>query len=333
MSEIRQDPTTKEWVIIAPERAKKPQDFVRKRARVKTPAFSSSCPFCRGNEAMTPPNTICYDNEKTRSWQVRAFADKFPALVLGGDTLRRVDDGFFLAMDNVGFHEIIVETPEHNVPLALINCDHVGYVLDAWRQRYNTLSQIAHVKSIIIFKNHGAAAGTSLKHSHSQLITTPVVPRHIRIRYEIAIRHYDDTGRCLYSDFIDHELSVGKRVILDTKKFLVFHPFASHHPFETWILPKMRQASFGQLQTPELMHLAYILQEALLKMHRGLHDPDYNLVVDSAPVREDDRDQYRWQLRIIPRLSETSGFEIGSGVYLNTALPEETAQFMRDLKV
>jgi len=189
------------------------------------------------------------------------------------------------------------------------------------------------VKSIIIFKNHRQAAGISIKHSHSQLITTPVVPEHIRTRYETAIRHYDNTGRCLYSDLIDHELSVGKRVIKGTSKFLVFHPFASHHPSETWILSKMRQASFGQLQSPELMHLAYILQENLLKIHQGLLNPDYNLVLESAPISESDRDQYRWQLRIIPHLSDTTGFESGSGVYLNTVLPEETAQFIRDFKL
>jgi UDPglucose--hexose-1-phosphate uridylyltransferase len=333
MSEQRQDPTTNEWVIFSTEKGKKPKDFFRNPGRMEKTTYSSSCSFCRGNEAMTPPNKICYNDEKTRSWLVRAFSDKYPALVLGGDTPRRIHDSFFLAMDNVGFHEIIVETPDHNVPLALLNGDHVGYVLDAWRQRYIALSQIAHVKSIIIFKNHGQAAGTSIKHSHSQLITTPVVPRHIRMRYDMAIGHYDNTGRCLYSDLIDHELSVGKRVITDTKKFLVFHPFASHHPFETWILPKMRQASFGQLQSPELMHLAYILQENLLKIHQGLRNPDYNLVVESAPVNESDRDQYRWQLKIIPRLSDTTGFENGSGVYLNTVLPEETAQFIRDFKV
>ncbi|OGO30765.1 MAG: hypothetical protein A2Z29_03680 [Chloroflexi bacterium RBG_16_56_11] len=333
MSELRQDPTTKEWVIFSIERGKKPQDFIRNPGTREKAAYSSSCPFCRGNEAMTPPDKICYNDQNNKGWLVRAFADKFPVLVLGGDTPRRTHDGFFLAMDNVGYHEIIVETPDHNVPLSLLNGDHVGYVLDAWRQRYNALSQISHVKSIIIFKNHGQAAGTSRKHSYSQLITTPVVPRHVRIRYEMAIRHHDNTGRCLYSDLIDHELNVGKRVITDTKSFLVFHPFASHHPFETWILPKMRQASFGQLQSPELMHLAYILQENLLKIHQSLHNPDYNLVVESAPVSENDRDQYHWQLKIIPRFSDTTGFETGSGVYLNTVLPEETAQFIRDFKI
>jgi UDPglucose--hexose-1-phosphate uridylyltransferase len=332
MSELRQDPTTRKWVIFSTEKGQKPQDFIGNSGGREKASYSLSCPFCRGNESMTPPDKIRYNDEKNNSWLVRAFDAKFPAMVLGGDTPRRIHDGFFLAMDNVGFHEIFVETPDHNVPLALLSGDHVGYVLDAWRQRYIALSQIAHVKSIIIFKNHRHAAGTSIKHSHSKLITTPVVPEYIRMRYETAIRHFDDTGRCLYSDLIDHEISIGKRVIADTSKFLVFHPFASHYPFETWIIPKMRQASFGQLQSPELMHLAYILQENLLKIHQSLRNPDYNLVIESAPVSESDRDQYRWQLRIIPLLSDT-GSEAGSGIYLNTVLPEETAQFIRDFKI
>ena len=248
MSEIRQDPVTKEWVILARERAKRPHDFVRQQERPELPPYSPSCPFCPGNEAMTPSEVLLYQDRKTPNWRVRVFANRFPALKPQGSTVRREDDGFFLSMDGVGVHEVLVETPLHNEPLALMGDDGVANVLLAYRERYNTLSQMPFVKLIIIFKNHGPSAGTSLEHPHSQLIATPVVPRHIRMQYEVAIRHYDDTGRCLYSDLAGYELRIGKRVVMETESFVVFHPFASHQPFETWVVPKIHQASLATLR-------------------------------------------------------------------------------------
>lgn len=333
MSEIRQDPTTKEWVIMARERAKRPHDFVRQQAEAEPPAFEPSCPFCPGNEAMTPPEILSYRDHETQSWRVRAFANKFPALAPEGSTMRREEEGFFLGMDGVGVHEVIVETPVHNKPLALMEDSGVADVLFAYQERYNALSRVPFIKLIIIFKNHGPSAGTSLEHPHSQLVATPVVPRHIRMQYEVAIRYYDNTGRCLHSDLVGHELRIGKRVVMETERFVVFHPFASHQPFETWIVPKAHQACFGNASAEDLEDLAHVLRITLLKLYRGLNNPDFNYVMDTAPVGDENKDYYLWHLRIIPRLTEMAGFEIGSGIYINTALPEETAKFVRELKV
>jgi len=333
MSEIRQDPTTKEWVIMARERAKRPHDFVRQQAEAEPPAFESSCPFCPGNEAMTPPEILSYRDHETQSWRVRAFANKFPALAPEGSTMRREEEGFFLGMDGIGVHEVIVETPVHNKPLALMEDSGVADVLFAYQERCNAISRMPFVKLIIIFKNHGPSAGTSLEHPHSQLVATPVVPRHIRMQCEVAIRYYDDTGRCLYSDLVGHELRIGKRVVMETERFVVFHPFASHQPFETWIVPKAHQACFGNASAEDLEDLAHVLRITLLKLYRGLNNPDFNYVIDTAPAGDENKDYYLWHLRIIPRLTEVAGFEIGSGIYINTALPEETAHFVWELKV
>jgi len=333
MSEIRQDPTNEEWVIMARERAKRPHEFVRQQTKPELPTFSSSCPFCPGNEAMTPPETLSYRDEKSANWRVRAFANLFAALTPEGSTMRREEDSFFLDMDGVGVHEVIVETPAHNKPLALMEDSGVGDVLHAYHERYNALSQMPFLKLIIIFKNHGLSAGTSLEHPHSQLVATPIVPKHIRMKYEVAIRHYDNTGRCLYSDLVDHELRIGKRVVMETEKFVVFHPFASHLPFETWIMPKIRRACFGNASTEELKNLALVLRTTLRKLYRGLNNPDFNYVIDTAPIGDENKNYYLWHLRIIPRLTEVAGFEIGSGVNINSALPEETAQFIKELKV
>jgi len=333
VSEIRQDPTTKEWVIIASERRKRPSDFVHQVPRPEKPPFVSSCPFCPGNESMTPPAVLSYPDSNTGSWQIRVFTNRFPAVTTEGSTTRQIEHGCFLSMEGVGCHEVIVETPVHNKPLALMNDLEVAEVLRAYRQRYDAMAQTPNIKSIIVFKNHGLAAGTSLEHPHSQLVATAIVPRHMRMQYEVAISYYDDSGRCLYSDLTARELEAGTRIIMETESFVVFHPFASHRPFETWIMPKTNQASFSQASEEDIQHLAQVLRITLLKLYRGLDNPDFNLVIDSAPVGEERADFYQWHLRIIPRISEAAGFEIGSGIFINTALPEETARFMRDLRV
>ena len=333
MSEIRQDPTTEEWVIIARERVKRPNDFVRQQPKRELLDFSSSCPFCPGNESMTPHQTLLYQKQDGNGWQVRAFANKFAALSPGGRTTRDMKEGFFTEMKGVGVHEVIVETPLHNRSLALMGEDEILKVLNAYHERYNKLSQQPFAKLVIIFKNHGRAAGTSLEHSHSQLVVTPVVPKHIRLRHEVAIRYYDRSGRCLYSDLTEQELKSGKRIVMETEKFVTFHPFASQRPFETWILPKKHQASFGSVSTEDLGNLAHVLRINLVKLYRGLNDPDFNYVIDTAPIGDENEPYYLWHIRIIPRLTELAGFEIGSGICINTAVPEETALFMRNLNV
>jgi UDPglucose--hexose-1-phosphate uridylyltransferase len=333
MSEIRLDPPTEEWVVIATERAKRPHDFARQQAKPELPAFSPSCPFCPGNESMTPPETISCPGEKGQGWRVRGFANRFAALIAGDNTMRREEEGFFLDMDGMGVHEVIVETPAHNQPLALQEDGGLEDVLRAYQERYNAISRIPFVRLIIIFKNQGASAGTSLEHPHSQLVAVPVVPKHFRMKYEVSIRHYDNTGRCLYADLIERELKIGRRVVKETEKFVVFHPFASRQPFETWVVPKKQQASFGNASAEDLETLAHFLRIVLLKLYRGLNNPDFNYVIDTAPVGDENKNYYMWHLRIIPRLTEVAGFEIGSGININTALPEETAKFIRELKV
>jgi UDPglucose--hexose-1-phosphate uridylyltransferase len=333
LSELRLDPTTEEWVIIARERARRPDDFIHRRRKRELNEFSPSCPFCPGNESMTQGETLRYPEDAGKPWQVRAFLNKFPALTPDGDIARKTEQGFFTLMGGAGVHEVIVETPLHNKFLSLMGEDGVFDVLRAYHERYNRLSRQPPVKLVIIFKNHGPAAGTSLEHSHSQLVAAPVVPRHIRMRHEVALRYYDTCGRCLYTDLTERELESGKRIVLDDGNFTVFHPFASQRPFETWIVPKKQQACFGNISTEDLKNLARVLRLTLLKLYRGLNDPDFNYIIDTAPVGGENEPYYLWHMRIIPRLTELAGFEIGSGIYINTMVPEETAAYMRDLKV
>ena len=333
MSEIRLDPTTEEWVIVASERARRPSDFVRPKVEAKPPHFLPSCPFCPGNEAKTPNEVLSYQDQNKGSWQIRVFANKFPALSLGGSTERRQEMESFLNMDGIGVHEVIVETPVHNKFMALMDEGEIANILLTYQNRYDALRHMPFVRQIIIFRNQGVAAGTSIEHPHSQLVASPVVPRHFRVQHEVATHHYDRTGRCLYSDLLHNELSSGERMIVETDRFAAFHPFASRQPFETWILPKAHQASFGNASPEDRVEVAHVLRVILLKLYRGLNNPAFNLIVKTAPVGDESHDYYLWHIRIIPRVTERAGFEIGSGITINTTLPEATAQFMRELKV
>jgi len=159
------------------------------------------------------------------------------------------------------------------------------------------------------------------------------VPPYIRRKFEVATQHFDNTGRCLHHDIQKAELAAGTRVIASTPYFVALHPFASHYPFETWIMPKEHRSSFGNITEKEIPDLALLLKEILLKLHAGLGNPDYNMVIHTTPVDDEHKSYYLWHIQIIPRLTQIAGFEIGSGIYINIALPEETASFIREMKV
>ncbi len=332
MPELRQDPATKQWVIIATERAKRPQDFVKNAPSVSLPAFQANCPFCPGNESMTPPETLaCRSGGPANGpgWWVRVIPNKFSALVPEGSLSRQATDGFFRKMDGVGRHEVIIETPRHDLSIPTMEDKQVEEILLTYRERYLALREDPRFKLIIIFKNHGPRAGTSLEHPHSQLVAMPIVPLTIRYRFEKAAGHFDDEGTCVYCDILKEGLRARSRLILESDRFATFHPFASRAPFETWIIPKRHQASFSALSTEEAKEFAWVLKRTLLQLYQGLNNPDYNYIIHSTPIKDEQEEYFHWHLQILPRLVTPAGFELGTGMFINTALPEETAAFIR----
>lgn len=336
MSQLRQDPTTREWVIIATERARRPHDFAAAESAAKSaalPSYNATCPFCPGNETMTPDEVFRIGNaDSVSDWQVRVVPNKFAALTPQGDP-SRLSDGLFHTMNGFGFHEVIIETPLHNRPIPLMSVDEVEQVLRASWARYLALHAAPKVKLIVLFKNHGRAAGTSLEHPHIQIVGVPTIPGSVRARNEVAQRYYDDTGRCVYCDVLAQEKNIGKRIIIETAEFTVYQPFASRVPFETWIMPCCHGATFPSDGEIECRMLAPLLHLTLAKLYHGLQNPDYNVVFQTAPIEDEDTPYHHWHIRIYPRLTLQAGFELGSGIYINTALPEETAQYMREVVV
>ena len=330
MSELRQNPTTREWVIMAPERAKRPQQEPKRKRINELPSWDVSCPFCPGNEDQTPAEVFRIPVAgQVSSWDVRVVPNRFAVVVPEGDITRREDGHFFRKMDGVGIHEVIIESQSHNTPMALMAYEQVEKVLIAYQERYNALKKNRQFKFITIFKNQGWAAGTSLVHPHSQLVATPIMAPYYRRKFEVAHDYYADMGRCLYCDLLTEELEKGERIIAETERFIVFNPYASHVSYETWIVPKEHYASFGLFPATHLAELARVLIDILLCLHQELNNPAFNLMVDSTTTEGEEDPYYHWHIRIVPRLTTVAGFEIGSGIYISTALPEDTARIMR----
>ena len=168
-------------------------------------------------------------------------------------------------------------------------------------------------------------------HPRSQLVATPVIATYYHRKFDVAHDYYVDITRCLYCDLIAEELEKGERIVAETKEFIVLHPYASRAPWETWIIPKMHSASFGLFPPTHLPELARVLKDTLFCIYRGLDDPAFNLMVDTSTTVDEDDPYYHWHIRILPRLTTIAGFEMGSGIYISTALPEETAKQLRQI--
>ena len=330
MSELRKDPVTGRWVIISTERRKRPSDFQLDPVRA-TPG--DGCPFCEGHEDMTPGELLAHRPNGSRAngsgWSVRVVPNQFPVLRVEG-TLDRQGEGLFDKMNGIGAHEVIIETARHDETLATMSDAAVEEVLMAWRDRVADLKQDRRFRYIIIFKNHGAAAGARVDHSHSQLIALPIVPREVRDEIEGARAHFSAKERCVFCDILRQDLADGRRVIAENGDVVALAPYAPRFPFETWILPRRHHALFEESRH-EFGPLARVLGEVLRRMNRALGFPPYNLLIHSAPFAEPVGDFYHWHVEIIPKLTKVAGFEWATGFYVNPTPPEEAAEVLRKL--
>jgi UDPglucose--hexose-1-phosphate uridylyltransferase len=330
--ELRKDPIVGRWVIISNDRAKRPTDFVRESVKAK----GGFCPFCAGNENKTPSEVLAYRPNGTGrdnpGWTVRVVPNKFPALGIEG-SLNRQAEGMFDKMNGVGAHEVVIETPEHDISLADLSQKRIEDVLWAFRDRIVDLKKDKRFKYILIFKNHGTAAGATLEHSHGQLIALPIVPKHVLEEMEGAKQYFQYKERCVFCDIVRQETEAGIRVVGENDNFLTVAPYAPRFPFETWVLPKKHESAFENSSSQVYESLAKALKNLLTRADQVLDSPAYNLVIHTAPVQEASLDFYHWHIEFMPRLTKTAGFEWGTGFYQNPTPPEEAAKYLREAKV
>ncbi|HEY6867604.1 MAG TPA: galactose-1-phosphate uridylyltransferase [Candidatus Eisenbacteria bacterium] len=327
MSVLRRDPTTARWVVMT--------DGSRPVARPPGP-----CPFCEGNERLTPPEIVAWGRKSPQrdqpGWAVRVIPNASPLLRVDTEVGRHAD-GMYDAARGMGAHEIVVETPQHVSSLSSLPAEAIGTVLAAWAQRIEDLKRDKRLRSIFVFKNQGTRAGALLPdHAHSQVIGLPVVPKVLRDIMEGARSYYQVHERCVFCDVLREELDRRQRLIGVTERFAAFAPFASRHPFEVWVAPREHAPDFEVTGDAERRDLAELLGKLLRRLETALPEPAYNLFLYSGPNRQAFPTRWRslpsdfhWHIQILPRVEQEAGFELGSGFYANPVSPESAAAALK----
>ncbi len=332
MPELRKDPIVGRWVIISTERGKRPSSFTAVSKRVA----AKMCPFCPGQESNTPPEILAYRSPGSQAnqpgWTLRVIPNKYPALIVEG-SLDRAPQGIYDKMHGVGAHEVIIETAEHAHDLVDMTDQEAKDIFWAYRERMLDLERDHRLKYILIFKNHGAAAGASLEHAHSQLIATPVIPKRVTEEIDGARKYFEFKERCIFCDIVRQEILEKERIVADYDAFIAVQPFAPRFPFETWIIPKTHQSSYLELSDEEYLVLARSFKDILYRLKVALNDPPFNYILHTRPVSREHTEYYHWHFEIIPKLTKVAGFEWGTGFYINPTTPEEAAAYLRNIDV
>lgn len=359
--ELRKDPISGRWVIISSARAQRPE-APEPRREEETPEARARCPFCYGHEQMTPPEifTIREDGgvRNSAGWLTRVVPNKFPAFGIFPEiNLRRV--GMFQMATGYGAHEVAIESPEHDVYLEHQPLNQVARIVDTWWERLVDLERDLKLKYVLLFKNHGKAAGASLTHPHAQIIATTVIPDALKVKLLTAKQQYENGEGCIWCRQIEQlffyeskiynpdgsvlvDVRQRDRMVAENEKFVAYIPFAPRMPYEIHIQPKNHQHSFIQTTPGERVELAKMMKVVLMKVYKLLGNPPYNFYIHSAPnlnvrPRTGDyttiREDFHWHIEILVRTTIWAGFEQGSGMYINPLNPSDAARYLAETEI
>jgi UDPglucose--hexose-1-phosphate uridylyltransferase len=348
MSELRYDPFKRTWVIIASERGQRPRDNQFPKpdtVQGKMASGGPACPFCPGNEAMTPPEILAIrepdTGPDTPGWRVRVIPNKYPALTTESP-FNPEGLGPHLIGAGFGTHEIIIETPEDNLQIEDLPREHLADVLKIYVERLNELNSDGRFRTVLLFKNRGAEAGATIGHSHSQIMAIPVVPRFITDELSSCREHFNESGRCMMCRIIEEETQERVRVVVEDERYLVFAPFSSSVPFELRIVPREHCQDFSRVEDADLTHLSEVMKQTLKRLNTALDDPPYNFILHTSPpppVKKGDEpsgpveEYYHWYFELTPRTTRSAGFERGTGFFINPTAPEEAAETLRNVVI
>jgi UDPglucose--hexose-1-phosphate uridylyltransferase len=334
-NELRKDYLLDRWVVYAPGRARRPADFVVSRSK----AEPRTCSFCPGNENLTPAAKLLYvleenkilkakdaDGKRRSDWSVRCIPNLYPAFESTGTATRSKEQGRFpyVKSEAAGAHEIIIESPDHNGHPHLADEKQITLWLQAAIERVRELN--ANWTNVALFRNHGLAAGASIAHAHSQIIATSLVPSRIHDEQKAMRKFHDMTGHCAICKISSTEAKT-ERCIMNGGNFTVITPWASIFPFEFWIIPRRHSGTAVCLTFDEVRDLAQTIKISFRQLANLLSDPPYNMIFHSAPSKS--HSIFHWHIEVYPKLSVHAGFELGTGMYINTQTPESSAEALR----
>jgi len=316
------------WVLVTTDHPKAPSDYLPFKPPYQPQEGTGVCPFCPGNEGMTPRETFSLSRQGG-GWSVRVIPNKFPFFHIEGDFDRR-PEGMYDVMEAIGAHEIAVEAPEHDQNLATLEPSQIQKILFAYRERLIDLERDRRFQQFLILKNY---PGIFNRHPHSHIMAMPVIPRRIDEEIWGTLDYYQRKERCIFCDIIKEEIWMKKRVVLETVHFLVFSPFASRYPFETWIIPKTHCPDFHHIREEEMEDLSVVIQSLFMRYYKLLSDPPYSLTFHTSPVQNRfHRSEYHWHIETRLRIGLREGFEWGTGFFVNPTPPEDAAAYLRSVE-
>jgi len=332
-SELRFDLVSKDWVVIATGRARKPETF--KKEKRKEPELPKKlCPFCNIRTQEKP--VLIYSHGKkvspklgnSKDWTTIVIPNKYPAFIKSDTLNERFEGSLYQIMDAVGFHEVVV-TRDHKKSIAQFSIDQVKEVFDVYQQRYLEIMTDRFTNYISIFHNHGHEAGASIAHPHSQIITSPLIDVDLRNALLRSNSYFRTHKKCVYCQMNEWERKFKKRIVFENKNFLVICPFASKTAFQVIISPKKHLAYFEKIKEKEKWDLAEAFKIALNKIYKALDDPAYNFYLHTAPCDGLNYNHYHWHWTILPKTAIWAGFEIGTRMEISTIRPEDAAKYLR----
>jgi len=332
LPEYRKDIMLDEWVIIATERAKRPENFKEQIVKVESKALSV-CPFDSGNESMTPPESLRVDSQgnevgKDGQWQIRVVPNKFPALVPNAQPSSR-QYGPYMVMDGFGLHEVVVQSPRHITNISELSAQQVELLISVYIRRLRAIKNDSRIESVVIMLNQGKEAGASLEHSHSQIFALPLTPPVQMNEISRTRSYFNRNHSCAMCDIINFEIKEDKRVVYENKEFLMIQPYASRNPFETWIVPRRHDSNFENISAQEAISFAQCLKVLVDFFYADLNNPPFNYYIHTGTLRSPESSHYHWHLELEPKLSIKAGFEIATGIDICITTPEYTADYMK----
>jgi UDPglucose--hexose-1-phosphate uridylyltransferase len=335
MHELRKDPLLGRWVAVLSV-SRPPSGY----SLFPENESKEDCLFCAGREHELPAEIMSIPDQRTdrpsKGWWTRVVPNISPVFRVEGDLGRR-GEGMYDRMNSVGATEIIIESPDHAARPEDIGLEQMARVLITYRARIEDLEKDSRLRYTLIYKNSGASSGAVSSHPVSHLVSTPVIPKRVKEELDGAKQYFAYKERCIFCDFISEELRFGDRVIIETRHFVAFCPYASKFPFEFWIMPKRHSCAFQDTDTEEIDDLALIFSASLKKLRTVFDGVSFNYFIHSAPNRMPRKDHwhtlgedFHWHLEVMPRLLRTTGFEWGSGFYISPTSPEEAAKYLRE---
>lgn len=332
LSELRKDPVSGDWVVIAPGRARRPQKLISKIKTKRAAAPKSACPFENPQKSGNREPLLVYPagkgNKNKNDWTLQVIENKFPVFSALGRRPRIVKNGLYQTMEGTGRHELVI-TRDHHKDFCDLGAK-ANLVLSAFQERFREFRKDSDLVYALAFHNFGPKSGASVYHPHYQIIGLPIIPPAVGRSLAGSRGYFKKHKKCVHCEMIAWEKKKKNRIIFENSGAIVFAPFISREPFEMRVFPKKHISHFEKTSPRDLALVSEALSKAIARMKKKLGDPDYNFFIHAAPINGKEKfDFYHWHIEILPKISISAGFELGTGIEATVVDPDAAAKILK----